>query len=158
MASLSSGQKDEWSSLKNEEVLVDACIVLENSGNSLEQDPDKTFVLKLTQERIKELAKSSNDEDVVLLDYFLRSFNQRLWFNLMIDFPYEDEKAKKIRIEVLDRLIKTVGNVFKDMSSGLGEKDKAKKANILYDGYKTLANSYENTIRALESLFEGKGT
>ena len=157
MASLSSRQKNERSSLKNEEALVDTCIVLENSGESLTQNPDKTFVLKLTHERIKELAKSSNDEDIILLDYFLGCFNQRLWFNLMIDFPYEDEKVKKIRIDVLDQLIKTVGDVFKDLSNGLGEKDKAKKSEVIYAGYRTLANSYENTIRTLESLFEGKG-
>lgn len=132
---------------REEDLLYDICDVLENTGDSLEKDAGKTLVLRLAQERIHELSKETDHRDLILLDYFLKSFIGRLWDNLMIDFPYEvGEETSRIRREILDCLIREVGSTLKELACSLRRGDLGE----CYKAYQELANSYIQRTRQLE--------
>lgn len=132
---------------KDTDLLYDICDVLESTGDSLEKDPEKTVILRLAQERIHKLTVESNHEDLIFLDYFLKSFVGRLWDNLMIDFPYEvGEEASKIRREILDRFIRNIGKTLIKLADSLRREDSIK----CYKAYQEMANSYIQRTRELE--------
>lgn len=132
---------------RKEDLLYDICDALENTGDSLGNEPEKTIVLRLAQERIQELSAETNHEDLVLLNYFLKSFIERLWDNLMIDFPYEvGEETSRIRREILDRLIREVGSTLKELADSLRREDPTD----CYKAYQKLANAYIQRTRELE--------
>jgi hypothetical protein len=133
---------------KEADLLYDICDILENAGDSLEKKPRKTLILRLTQERVHELSAGTNHKDLVLLDYFLKSFVSRLWDNFMIDFPYEvGERKSKIRRGILDHLIRDVGVSLVKLAKSL------RKADLIdcYKAYQELASSYVQTTREMET-------
>jgi len=131
---------------RDADLLYDVGDILEGTGDSLGRCPGKTATLKLAQERVHELTAGSNDEDLVFLDYFLKSFIVRLWDNLMIDFPYEvGEEASRIRRETLDLLIQDVGRTLVELADSLRRKDSV----ACYKAYRKMANSYVDRTRRL---------
>jgi hypothetical protein len=132
---------------REEDLLYDICNALENAGENLEKEPAKTIVLRLAQERVQELSAETRNEDLVLLNYFLKSFIERLWDNLMIDFPYEKgEETNRIRREILDQLIREIGSTLKRLADSIRRGDPAS----CYKAYQKLANSYIQRTRELE--------
>jgi hypothetical protein len=133
---------------REQDLVYDICDVLENVGDRLKREPRKTVVLRLAQERIRDLTRDTRHRDLILLDYFLRSFVERLWFNLMIDFPYElGEETSKIRREILDGLVQDVGSTLEELADSLCRKDSAG----CYKAYGALANAYAQKTRELEA-------
>jgi hypothetical protein len=132
---------------REEDLLYDICHILESTGDSLERDPGKTVILRRAQERVHELAAESNQEDLVFLDYFLKSFIRRLWDNLMIDFPYEvGEEASRIRRGILDLLVQNLGRTLMKLADSLRREDSV----ACYNAYREMANSYVHRTRELE--------
>lgn len=133
---------------REQDLVYDICDVLENVGDRLKREPKKTVVLRLAQERIRALTRDTRHRDLILLDYFLRSFVERLWFNLMVDFPYEvGEETSKIRREILDGLVQDVGSTLEKLADSLCRKDYAG----CYKAYQALANVYVQKTRELEA-------
>lgn len=134
--------------LRDEDILYDVSNILENVGDNLKREPKRTVVLRLMQERISDLSKSSEDKDLVFLNHFLRSFIERLWFNLMIDFPYEvGEEASRIRREILDSLVQGIGGVLEELAGYLRKRDYGN----CYKAYRALTNAYDQKIEELEA-------
>lgn len=134
--------------LRDKDLLYDVSDILENGGENLKREPKKTVVLRLMQERISDLSKSSEDKDLIFLNHFLRSFIERLWFNLMIDFPYEvGEETSKIRREILDILVQGIGEVLEELANYLRKRD----YDNCYKAYRALTNAYDQKIKELEA-------
>jgi len=132
---------------REEDLLYDICDSLENAGESLEKEPGKTILLRLAQERVQQLSAGTKNEDLVLLNYFLKSFIDRLWDNLMIDFPYEKgEETNRIRREILDQLIREIGGTLRRLADSIRRGDAAN----CYKAYRKLANSYTQRTIELE--------
>lgn len=134
---------------REQDLLYDICDVLENGGDRLKREPGKTVVLRLMHERIGDLSRETHQRDLIFLDYFLSSFVERLWFNLMVDFPYEvGEETSKVRRDILDGLVQDVGGILEELAGSLCRKDDAG----CYKAYQALSNVYVQKLRELETV------
>ena len=131
--------------LKNDLELYLTTELIENTGYWLKQpDPHPhARKLRLMQEKISELSKSSDDQKLIFLDHFLSTYINRLWNNLAIDFTYESGNPGK---EILGRLFQDIGRIFTELADALRQLDLKKYYNSLLN----LTYAYRKSLLELD--------
>jgi orotate phosphoribosyltransferase len=100
------------------------------------------------QERIDNLSRDIENEDVIFITDFLKEYIDRLWFNLAVDFSYE---AGEIGKDLFDALIQNVGMELQNLAKALREKDPKTRYVESYRASARLASIYREKLHELES-------
>jgi len=106
----------------------DVCEILVEVGESLIRDPEHLRSLKLFAERLDDVARQTDDLDMMFLDSYLSLFVEDMFFNLLTDV------SSLVNPEDRDKLIKDLGKNLKDLAQAIIDRSNKK----IYETYKRI--------------------
>ena len=106
----------------------DVCEILVDVGESLIRNPQHLRSLKLFAERLDDVARQTEDLDMMFLDSYLSLFVEDMFFNLLTDV------SSLVTPEDRDKLIKDLGKNLKDLAQAIINRNNKK----IYETYKCI--------------------
>ena len=95
----------------------DVCKILVEVGESLIRDPQHLRPLKLFVKKLDDVARQTEDSDMMFLNSYLSLFVEDMYFNLLTDV------SSLVKPEDRDKLIKDLGKNLKDLAQAIINKN-----------------------------------
>lgn len=122
--------------------------ILEDSSFWLQEEPENSRILRLMQEKLKELAESSSSKDLRFLTDFLNSYINQLWSNLAVDFTYQSgSPGRKILMSLMRGIGKELNNLATSIRRGEDYHPVLVELSGLYQATLSEIHRKENLIR-----------
>jgi orotate phosphoribosyltransferase len=134
------------SSMELEDLRKDVCEVLVDVGESLILNPQHLRPLKMFAERLDDVARQTEDLDLMFLNSYLSLFVEDMFFNLLTDV------SSLVKPEDRDKLIKDLGKDLKDLAQAIINKDNKRT----YEIYKQIGQIWTKDMPNLGKRAENE--
>jgi len=119
--------------------------IIEDSSFWLRKEPENSRILRLMQDKLNRLSKSSSNKDIIFIADFLNSYINQLWNNLAVDFTYQSGSTGR---KILISLMKGIGHELNSLTSIIRE---GKDYHIVL---LQLSNLYQQTLTEIREKEE----
>jgi hypothetical protein len=100
-----------------EDLRKDVCEILVEVGESLIRNPQHLRPLKMFVKKLDDVARQTEDSDMMFLNSYLSLFVEDMFFNLLTDV------SSLVKPEDRDKLIKDLGKSLKDLAQAIINND-----------------------------------